>query len=52
MGVGEAAVQGTLLKHLDHTRTPFGKRLMKKWVCAPLADIAAINERLDALEDI
>jgi len=40
------------LNYLDYTRTPYGKRLMKKWVCAPLIDIAAINDRLDALEDI
>lgn len=52
MNGGEAGKEGTLLKYLDHTITPFGKRLMRKWVCAPLIDIAAINQRLDALEDI
>jgi len=43
---------GTILNYLDYTKTPYGKRLMKKWICAPLIDISAINDRLDALEDI
>jgi len=25
---------------------------LKKWICSPLTDIAAIEDRLDALEDI
>lgn len=43
---------GTVLNYLDYTKTPYGKRMLHKWVCAPLVDIAAINDRLDALEDI
>ena len=43
---------GTLINYLDYTKSPYGKRLLKKWVCSPLTDIAAIEDRLDALEDI
>eukprot|EP00731_Ephydatia_muelleri_P021032 Em0013g759a len=43
---------GTLLERLDHCVTPFGKRLLKQWICAPLCHPAAINERLDAVTDL
>lgn len=33
-------------------RTPFGKRLMKRWVVAPLKDSAKINDRLAAVTDL
>ena len=29
-----------------------GKRLFKQWLCAPLCNPTAINDRLDAVEDI
>ena len=32
--------------------TKFGKRKLKRWLCAPLLDVDKINERLDAVEDI
>lgn len=41
---------GTLLKHLDRCCTHFGKRKFRTWVCAPLRDVNAIRERLDAAE--
>jgi len=41
-----------VINYLDHTRSHCGKRLLKKWICSPLTDIAAIEDRLDALEDI
>ncbi|EAR93556.2 DNA mismatch repair MutS family ATPase domain protein (macronuclear) [Tetrahymena thermophila SB210] len=44
--------KGTLLNYLDYTKTPYGKRMLKKWVCSPLIDISAINDRYDAIEDI
>ena len=42
----------SLFQYLDHTVTPFGKRLLKEWLCQPLLDIAAINQRLDAVEEL
>ena len=29
-----------------------GKRLLKQWLCAPLCKPAAINDRLDAVDDL
>ena len=34
---------------IDKTRSPMGKRLLKRWVALPLKDIQAINERLEAV---
>lgn len=41
-----------MFSYIDYTKTDFGKRLLKKWLLAPLMDIDAINERLDAIEDM
>ena len=43
---------GSLISIIDDTRTPFGKRLLKKWISSPLLSIDAINSRLDSIEDI
>lgn len=40
----------TLLAQLDGTRTPAGARLLRRWILAPLADVAAIRRRHDAVE--
>ncbi|KAJ3063792.1 DNA mismatch repair protein msh6, partial [Rhizoclosmatium hyalinum] len=48
----DGSSEGTLFKLLNHCVTPSGKRLFKTWVCHPLQDIAAINSRLDAVDDI
>jgi DNA mismatch repair protein MutS len=40
----------TLLEVLDHTLTPMGGRLLRRWLLAPLVDPRAINARLDAVE--
>ncbi|KAJ3415706.1 DNA mismatch repair protein msh6 [Chytridiales sp. JEL 0842] len=45
-------INGTLFKLLNHCITPFGKRMFKSWVCHPLKDIEAINDRLDAVDDM
>ncbi|KAK4055994.1 DNA mismatch repair protein msh6 [Microbotryomycetes sp. JL221] len=44
--------EGTLLQLLMRCVTPFGKRLFKIWLCTPLREVAAINDRLDAVDDI
>ena len=36
---------GTLFKVLDKTASPFGKRLLRRWVCAPLRAVDEISER-------
>lgn len=35
---------------LNRCVTPFGKRMLRQWVCHPLADLIKINARLDAVE--
>lgn len=35
---------------IDHTVSPMGSRLMKRWVAMPLKDIKPVNERLDAVQ--
>ncbi|XP_064652331.1 DNA mismatch repair protein Msh6-like [Lineus longissimus] len=44
--------EGTLIDRLDQCSTPFGRRLFKQWLCTPLCNPYAINERLDAVEDL
>lgn len=49
---GSGGTEGTLLERLDTCSTPFGKRLLKQWLCAPLCNPKSICDRLDALEDL
>ncbi len=39
-----------LLNVLDHTVTPMGSRMLKRWLVFPLRDLSRINERLDLVE--
>ncbi|GAA5982227.1 hypothetical protein JCM10908_004792 [Rhodotorula pacifica] len=48
----QGGTEGTLLQLLGRCVTPFGKRLFKVWLCAPLRDVVAINDRLDAVDDL
>jgi DNA mismatch repair protein MutS len=43
---------GSLLSVLDRTVTSMGARLLQDWVVAPLAERAAIEARLDAVEEL
>lgn len=45
-------IEGTLLERIDSCCTPFGKRLLKQWLCAPLCNPKSISDRLDAVEDL
>eukprot|EP01119_Soliformovum_irregulare_P010330 TRINITY_DN2538_c2_g1_i6.p1 TRINITY_DN2538_c2_g1~~TRINITY_DN2538_c2_g1_i6.p1 ORF type:complete len:2218 (-),score=665.69 TRINITY_DN2538_c2_g1_i6:11-6022(-) len=40
---------GTLLTVMDHTVTPFGKRMFRKWICHPLLKVDEIMERQNAV---
>ncbi|XP_067425319.1 DNA mismatch repair protein Msh3 [Emydura macquarii macquarii] len=44
--------KGSLFWVLDHTRTSFGRRKLKKWVTQPLMKSSEINARLDAVSEI
>ncbi|XP_069464515.1 DNA mismatch repair protein Msh6 isoform X2 [Ambystoma mexicanum] len=46
------STEGTLLETLDTCHTPFGKRLLKQWLCSPLCNPSSINDRLNAMEDL
>lgn len=39
-----------LIDILDHTQTPMGSRLMRKWMVLPLKDVNHIQERLDLVD--
>lgn len=49
---GSGGTDGTLLDRLDTCSTPFGKRLLKQWLCAPLCNPTSIRDRLDAMDDL
>lgn len=42
----------TLFEVLDGTLTPMGGRMLRRWIEQPLLDLAAINQRLDAVEKL
>ncbi len=42
---------GSLLDTIDRTMTPMGGRLLRAWLVRPLAALARIQDRLDAVED-
>jgi DNA mismatch repair protein MutS len=42
---------GSLLDTIDRTMTPMGGRLLRAWLVRPLATLARIQDRLDAVED-
>ncbi|XP_077900540.1 DNA mismatch repair protein Msh3 isoform X1 [Ictidomys tridecemlineatus] len=44
--------KGSLLWVLDHTKTSFGRRNLKKWVTQPLLKLREINARLDAVSEV
>ncbi|VDB88830.1 unnamed protein product [Peniophora sp. CBMAI 1063] len=48
----EGDTVGSLLGLLQRCVTPFGKRLFRVWLCAPLRDIKDITARQDAVEDL
>lgn len=46
----EGGRRGSLLGAIDGSITPMGKRMVREWLLAPLTDLEAIGERLDAVE--
>ncbi len=44
--------RGSLLGHLNKTKTAMGARLLEKWVLQPLQNSAKINKRLDCIEEL
>jgi DNA mismatch repair protein MutS len=48
----EGARRGSLLGVLDRTVTAMGARLLRRWLLYPLAEVAAIRRRQDAVEHL
>ncbi|KAF2486648.1 muts domain V-domain-containing protein [Neohortaea acidophila] len=46
----DGSAEGTLFSMLNRCVTPFGKRMLRQWVCHPLANANKINERFDAVD--
>jgi DNA mismatch repair protein MSH6 len=46
----DGGAEGTLFSMLNRCITPFGKRMLRQWVCHPLGDAGKINLRLDAVD--
>jgi DNA mismatch repair protein MutS len=44
--------EGSLLAVIDETVTPMGSRLLADWLSNPLTDASAIDNRLDAVEEL
>ena len=40
----------SLLDVIDHTVSPMGARMLKRWVVFPLKDVKPVNDRLDVVE--
>ncbi len=48
----DGKVKDSLLDVIDFSLTPMGGRLVRSWLLRPLLDSAAINARLDAVEEL
>ncbi len=48
--IGNGADRKGLIDIMDATKSPMGARLLKRWLIFPLQSIAAINNRLNAVE--
>jgi DNA mismatch repair protein MutS len=44
--------EGSLLAVIDETVTPMGARLLAEWLSNPLTNLEAINQRLDAVQEL
>ncbi|WP_019277980.1 DNA mismatch repair protein MutS [Vibrio coralliilyticus] len=42
----------TLAEVIDHTATPMGSRMLKRWLHQPMRDINTLNHRLDAISEL
>jgi DNA mismatch repair protein MutS len=46
------STKGSLLWVLDRTRSPMGGRLLRRWIGQPLLDIAALQQRQQAISEL
>ncbi|MEI6513017.1 MAG: DNA mismatch repair protein MutS, partial [bacterium] len=50
--LSDGSRKNTLVTVLDHTETPMGARLLRRWIDEPLLDVASIELRLDSVEEL
>ncbi|KZT11630.1 uncharacterized protein LAESUDRAFT_734417 [Laetiporus sulphureus 93-53] len=48
----DRTTKGSLIWILDHTSTNFGARMLRSWVGRPLVDKRALQDRIDAVEEV
>ena len=48
----QGGIDNTLAAILDHTATPMGSRLLKRWLHFPLRDLSILSDRQNAIEQI
>lgn len=48
--IRDRTLKGSLLWVLDHTLTPMGGRLLRRWIRQPLLDKASLEQRLTAVQ--
>ncbi len=48
----DGVFQGSLLWVIDQTQTGMGSRMIRKWLMRPLFDVAAIEKRQNAIEEL
>ncbi|WP_394240107.1 DNA mismatch repair protein MutS [Vibrio astriarenae] len=46
------STDNTLAEVLDHTATPMGSRMLKRWLHQPMRTLDTLNQRLDAITEI
>jgi DNA mismatch repair protein MutS len=46
------SVKGSLLWVLDHTRTPMGARLLRRWIGQPLLDTVSLQQRQETIGEM
>ncbi|HEY8475246.1 MAG TPA: DNA mismatch repair protein MutS [Chloroflexota bacterium] len=51
-GARTGSARGTLLWTIDHTRTPMGARLLRRWIARPLVDLEALHQRQEAVAEL
>jgi len=42
----------TILQHINHCVTPFGRERLRRWLCSPLRDISGIEKRQGAVTEL
>ncbi|KAK9468902.1 muts domain V-domain-containing protein [Lipomyces arxii] len=48
----DGVIKGSLFWLMDHTRTRFGQRMLRTWIGSPLTDLARLEIRVGAVDEI